>query len=648
MNSEDALTAEQVETNDQQAAEEVARFLGGVLEGRTAEVRAGDREVHEYGVGDVGTEFWADAPWRLEPGRESIPFTFIVRDGEGARQKVELERIVVEEATGVREGPGDRGWREVHVFEEELGAITEKYWVYRPGGGAVTLPLSAFATAAPGQVIRLRVTFAGKRQRLVFGRRRFEARRPLRILIAAEPLPLRDNPQWYYGDTHYHSSYTNDVKEFGNPIAETREAGRHIGLDWVTITDHSVDIADNNPYWEDPQADSRWDELGNEAASASDDAFTVVRGEEVTLLGRPGRLDDTLHMLVYGMEFNEMIPGAFAKRSLLSGVTARLTGFDRAAYEHLFGPVYTLEAVLTGVNREGEVEPALKGRTVRAQKALAFAAHPTFPAQMAGGEWEIDDLNQPIQGMEAWNSRIRYRTGKQEEPFDHWEEGHGWEEGLNRKGIDLWDQMLRHKVALPDPRFVLLGGSDAHGSFNYSVGWWFDWDGIRADDNCLGKVRTAIFLPERAPDSPRRAPAMAEIVGAFAHGRCVATDGPVLNFQVAFNGRQALMGDVKTLDGDGTVDVTIQAASTAEFGPIDRVTVHYYFEGMNGTVGRDLRFSEALDEVIVSALPDAPGFIRLSAETSDGDDAFRCFTNPIWLRPGTAGRRRLRVRGTAW
>ena len=85
------------------------------------------------------------------------------------------------------------------------------------------------------------------------------------------PLPLRDSPQWYYGDTHYHSNYANDFKEFGNPVPDTRVAAECIGLDWLVITDHSCDLVDANPYWEEALADSRWAELGLEVEAHSDD-----------------------------------------------------------------------------------------------------------------------------------------------------------------------------------------------------------------------------------------------------------------------------------------------------------------------------------------------------------------------------------------
>ncbi|HEX6383286.1 MAG TPA: hypothetical protein VF177_01330 [Anaerolineae bacterium] len=645
------------EDNENTSEAYLARYLGAVLEDRTAEVQeAGGPPLQTYGAGHIGPSFWADTPWRLEPGETEIPFTFIVRDAETENVKMRLEEIAVFEAPDDGQPWDAKEWRPVHAFSEGLGAIRSKFWVYRtqqPQSGSIglppALPLDQFETAAPGKRLLLKVTFKGSRLQLGgILRRKFTEWQPLVVYLASEAWPLRDTSQWYYGDTHYHSSYTNDIKEFGNPLADTRAAAIGMGLDWLTITDHSVDIDDSNPYWENPGADTRWDELGQEAGDFSDERFCILRGEEVTLLGRPGKKDDTLHMLVYGTSFDRLIPGAFAKSALLEGVAAQLTKFTRDTYSHLFGPIYKLAEVLTGVDEQGEVVPALQGRSVQEQGAIAFAAHPTFMAQAPGGTWEREDLLQPIQGMEAWNTRYSYRTGKEQNPFENWQPAPPWDDGRNKQGIELWDQMLRQKAGLDMPRFVLLGGSDAHGSFNYSVGWWVDWNGIRADDNCLGKVRTLLYLPHRDPTEPRRAPTGAEVVEAIRLGSCVVTDGPVVNFTVGFNGRRATLGQIMTISGDGDLEVAIQAASTAEFGPVQEVDVIYYFEGMNEAVTKPVEFQIGQSQVVADEVPSSGGYIRLAAATSNGEDAFRCFTNPIWIKSDAPGRRRLRLNCVPW
>ena len=250
--------------------------------------------------------------------------------------------------------------------------------------------------------------------------------------------------------------------------------------------------------------------------------------------------------------------------------------------------------------------------------------------------------------MEAWNTRIQYHAANEESPFENWERAKAWAKSASRKGIEVWDQLLRQKVGLDNPRFVLLAGSDAHGSFNFSEGWWVDWDGLRADDNCLGKVRTLLYLPHRNPDEARRAPTEAEVTAAIRKGSCVITDGPVVTQTLTYNGKTASLGDIITLNGDGTLNVNIQAASTAEFGEIRWVRVIYYVQGMAVPVSTRRTFRTGRNVVLDDDLPSGPGYVRLEAVTHHGEETFRCFTNPTWIKAAGPGKRRLTVTFIEW
>ncbi len=643
--------AEQIHPN---TADYVANYLQGVLEDRTAEAKTPDGEpILTYGAGQLAPTFLADAPWRLESGLKQIPFTFVIRDAEKDDVKMRLTAIEVWEAPDDGKPWDDKAWQLVHEFFDGLGDITKKYWTYRPVpsvplGPPPTLPLTAFKTHAPGKRLLLEVVFRGSRLKPIVGRRKFEVRKRLVILIASESLPLRNTSQWYYGDTHYHSSYTNDVKEYGNPVPDTRAAAEAIGLDWLVITDHSVDLEDGNPYWEDRLTQSRWDDLGLEISKNSDERVRLLRGEEVTLLGQPGKGDDTLHMLVFGAGFDKLVPGAFAKESLFADVAIRLNRFTADLYKHLFGAIYRLEEVLTGVDQAGQATPALKGRAIHTQGALAFAAHPASFAQAPGGTWEFYDLTQPIHGMEAWNGRIRFHAAKEELPFENWKKAKVWAKSANRQGIEMWDQLLQQKVELADPRFVLLAGSDAHGGFNYSEGWWIDWNGLRADDNCLGKVRTLLYLPHRGPNEVRYAPTEAEVTAAIRTGSCVITDGPVVKQTLVYGGKAASLGDIITLEGNGTLDINIQAAWTEELGQVKQVRVIYYIQGMDTPVSKRLNFKAGRTLVLDNDLPSGPGYVRLETTTHNGDEDFRCLTNPTWIKVAGSGMRQLTVTFSEW
>jgi len=123
---------------------------------------------------------------------------------------------------------------------------------------------------------------------------------PLSVAISQDDLPTISD--WYCGDTHLHSKYTNDAWEMGYPIDLTQAASKALGLDWIAVTDHSFDL--------DP---SKWQEQTADCNGISSDSFRVLQGEEVSCyLPGTGRLFGLIpgyqynHLLVYGANF---IPG---------------------------------------------------------------------------------------------------------------------------------------------------------------------------------------------------------------------------------------------------------------------------------------------------------------------------------------------------
>lgn len=601
---------------------EMAKFLRRIM------VDRGFLEEQELGLeaaGRVKPTFWVDAPWRLEPGSTEIPFTVIIRDAE--RQRITIKNISVFP-------PPDEP---IPPFTQDLDdPLTQRTWTFQ---GSIQVPPSIF-NRSKSLLFRAAIKYKNNSEEIM------EEKRCLQIYVAAENLPLKKSNKWYYGDTHYHSIYTNDIKEFGNPVSDTRAAAKCIGLDWLIITDHSVDLDSHNPYGENKRTQSRWDDLGMEVQTNSDDDFCILRGEEVSVRGKKHWFflnDDTLHLLVFGTRFKKMIPGAWAEeKNLLNKVKVDLVGFQEELYRHLFGRIYRLKDVLTGKTNEEN----LAGCSVEEQSALAFAAHPASDAQFLGSKWGKSDLSQSIHGLEAWNTRKRLSCGREECPYEIWKDEEAvdeWEGGPNDKGIESWDKLLRKKVKLDNPRFILLAGSDAHGSFNFSEGWGYDWDGIKASDNALGKVRTLIFLPQRSPGEPRHAPSEDEIEGAIRKGSLVVTDGPVLNFKVRYGEQEANLGDIMTVNDEGVIELVVQAAWTEECGSIEKARVVYHFKNGLRSLSRQTTVMRGEQKILEDKLPSGPGYIRLETETHNGKDSYRCFTNPIWIKSESSGKRRLQI-----
>jgi hypothetical protein len=123
-------------------------------------------------------------------------------------------------------------------------------------------------------------------------------------------------------------------------------------------------------------------------------------------------------------------------------------------------------------------------------------------------------------------------------------------------------------------------------------------------------------------------------------GSCVVTDGPVLNFTAAFNGREKKLGEIlDQVSGDGNIKVRVQATSTEEFGLVEQVTICYYFKGM--LESRKFAVELGKTEIVQEQLPAGSGYVRVEAETTNGAETFRCATNPIWIQASGPGVRQL-------
>ena len=260
----------------------------------------------------------------------------------------------------------------------------------------------------------------------------YDAHSHLRINISDSPLPSL--PGWYPGDTHYHSSYTDNMVEFGNPIEATGYAGKTVGLNWITITDHSFDL-------DSPDEAGKWQCLKDECQIYDTPEFKLIVGEEVSTYNADG---DVIHFLAYNID--NYIPGNADKPYDLDQET------------------WHLQDVIDNVTEQGGV---------------SYAAHPT--AHPGGNEaWFLDRGNWTgadyqstgLHGLEFWNGK----TGD-------------WEQYLD-EGLDIWIDLL-----LSGKHIYAIGGTDAHGDFNnhyYCTG--IPYTGSARDwDSGMGRIRTYIY-----------------------------------------------------------------------------------------------------------------------------------------------------------
>ena len=226
--------------------------------------------------------------------------------------------------------------------------------------------------------------------------------------------------------------------------------------------------------------------------------------------------------------------------------------------------------MLTGIDRKGKVVPELTKCAVHTQGALAFAAHPTSFAQAPGGVWEYHDLMQPIHGMEAWNGTLRYLANKEESPFDHWQRAGDWSASAGKKGIDRWDEILRQRAGAGQPSLRPAGRQRRPRQLQLQRGLVAGLGRLPRRRQLPGQDPHPALPAASRPGQSARCADRGRDSGSDPKGSCVVTDGPVVNAALTFAGRRATLGQVLETNGDGVIEVEIQAASTSEFGQVER------------------------------------------------------------------------------
>jgi len=253
---------------------------------------------------------------------------------------------------------------------------------------------------------------------------------PLRALLGAPPLPRFDN--WYYGDTHFHTLFSDNQAEFGAPVDFSALMADLYGLDWLAFTDHSFDLddAEGDTVTNDPDL-PRWQRYGREieAAAAAHPGLIFIKGEELSCGNTAGQ---NVHMLVYN------------NADLYIGNGDAFEGRGNAP-DHVCADI---------------------AANLPAHEA-AFAAHPRTENNsltqlvINRGQWELEDMAAPgLTGVQVWNHTRS-----------------PWPDGM-----DHWKRLLLSGLRAP-----LLAGTDAHGDFNYEYGRW-------PDQLPFGAIRSAVYI----------------------------------------------------------------------------------------------------------------------------------------------------------
>ena len=458
---------------------------------------------------------------------------------------------------------------------------------------------------------------------------------------------------WYAGDTHFHSEITSNFDtdsfhavdlggvesligqlfgEYGAPLAMTSVVAESVGLDWVTVTDHSYEIDGSNDDAAGPEGDwyrdlsdpldyqqaateYPWEELEQSPAF---DEFLYLKGvelsveaplphEPVKLPERFGIPSAQLHMLAYGFDPSD--------------------------------PAIDAPGWGDGMRELGQIAPELAAISDPDTPVFAYAAHPTLADSVYGESWQLTDALSAqsflAQGPDGPEPLLR--------GFQFW---NGSDDPGRDDSLALWEQVLE-EIMSPDQGvdasfpWYLVGGSDEHLS-NRLVG-----------QSVVGDVRTVLAAP--ALDQ-------ADVLDALYDGRAFVTDGPWFAMGIDMNGdadftdfgTDVMLGGqaVVTDPADGLLALDWPDQTATEWGAVDLddvQLVRYDRDGVRDphgvyTLGSDPQYFDPETNTfnayqLWSDQGRQPGWESYRAELRVADasgERFAAFTNPIWIYFDTA------------
>jgi len=471
----------------------------------------------------------------------------------------------------------------------------------------------------------------------------------LRVRLDAPPLPHLAN--WYRGDPHVHSAYTDNPAERGHALEVTRQAALATGLDWIVLSDHSTDL---NP--------ERFAAELEEVRKYRDARFLFIRGEEVTVASGKAVLLATLHLLALPSPDDP----------------------DRG-----FGPTPADAVIATG---DGSITSAAMplGNALDAiarAGGFAYAAHPFDPISplLRGGVWDVDvdfldpgpakrdQLRQGLVGLEPWN---RATTATADDPGDpycirrdadpapcfHPDPAQNQYTRLEKGMATAWQPLLQRGLAAnaegvsgdaPAFKTFLAAGSDAHGDFNYestldAVDFLADpsraWEGY-AEDNALGTLATVVYCPQGM------GPRGENVLRALRQGTSVLSNGPLLAAAfVPSADKSTSLDDPQAVPIGGTVSSALAPlpplalvwVSSAEFGPLS--SIRLVLGSRAGEHPEEIAIPEGKAMTSGGLVPidlrgrlahqvGQWGYVRLEARSRNraGEES-RCYTNPLWYQ----------------
>jgi len=494
-----------------------------------------------------------DTPWRLEPG-QSLSIFLVVKDAHLYPVNLKSAEIKVSQNNHVL---FTKNWTLNQKVEDKQIDVEFSFSDCELPYGEVEI------------VPTLNYTISGKQQSIQIDNYKGTHKDPLRVTIARDGLPKL--PGWQVGDTHLHTSLTNDQIEFGASLEQTRKSGQLVGMDFITATDHSYDLDDQpDDYLKNDPELEKWKQSRELIATLNNEnLLKIIPGEEISVANARGA---TVHFL------------------------------------HFNDPVY-----FPGSGDSGEDWPKLKSQLSidnileqRSAQTVSIGAHTAYKFPLLQrlllkrGFWESQDhLNPELDGVQILCGTPAYaafHTSRQ-----------------------LWIDAL-----LKGCKLGVYGGSDGHGNFNRN--WHVTlptWALGIHEDQIFAQSRTVV----RSVDSE-----ISNLVDAMKNRRTAASTGPMGDLTINSGENSFGIGDTIKSKKNDVLKLSYRGFSTEEFGSAMDVTLYSgnLESGEETLLIHDSELSEAF-ELYYDFKVFGQSYIRMEISSHGSRWPGIYVSSPIWI-----------------
>jgi len=436
-----------------------------------------------------------DTPWRLEPGQVLTVF-LVIKDAHSYPAKLKEVEISVRHDD---EEIYSHVWEMDHFINDRQKELEfELKQCILPEGEIEIMP-------------RLKYIVNDKERWMEVDNYSLISKPPLRVTHSKEALPVLEG--WLQGDTHLHSSLTNDQVEFGASLEVNRKAAELMGLSFITATDHSYDLDDEpEDYLKNDPALIKWSNSREAIARMNQNSeLTILPGEEVSISNSRG---ENVHLL----HFNDSkyFPGAGDSGEDWKNFHSQLNATDVFAQ--------------------------------RSPDTVSVAAHSAYQF--------------------PWLARLLLNRG-------HWEKTDHEISGLDGVQIicgtpatssfqdsrNSWIEAL-----LSGYKLGVYGGSDGHGNFNRN--WHVKlpvWSLGFHDDQIFGQSRTLLRSKRSG---------LNDLINAMKLKRTALSTGPIGEILLKSEKQIAEIGDTLSISSHEKLEITLRGLSSSEFGKEMDVTLY--------------------------------------------------------------------------